>query len=39
MKILVGEHDFNEERVKKAIEELKKAAKAGSQKSILSFFK
>ena len=38
-KILVDEHDFNPDRVKKAIEELKKAIKAGTQKSILSFFK
>jgi len=39
IQILVKEHDFNEERVKKAIEELRKAYKKGSQKSILSFFK
>jgi len=39
MKILVEEHDFNEERVKKAIEELKKSLKSGYQRSILSFFR
>jgi len=39
IEILVKRHDFNEERVKKAIEELKKGFKKGSQKSILGFFK
>ena len=39
MKILVDDHDFNPDRVKKAIEELKKAMRSGTQKSILSFFK
>lgn len=38
-KILIDEHDFSEERVNKAIEELKKAIKQGTQKDILSFFK
>lgn len=37
--ILVNEHDFNEERVKKAIDELKKAIRQGSQSNITSFFK
>ena len=39
IKILVDEHDFNEERVKKAIDNLRKYYKKGAQKSILSFFK
>jgi len=37
-KILIDEHDFSEDRVNKAIEELKNAYKKGSQKNILSFF-
>ena len=37
-KILIDEHDFSEDRVNKAIEELKKAYKQGTQKNILSFF-
>ncbi|MEM0379242.1 MAG: flap endonuclease-1 [Nanopusillaceae archaeon] len=39
IKLLVEEHDFNEERVRKSLEELKKAYKQGSQKSITDFFK
>ncbi|MFH7903080.1 MAG: flap endonuclease-1 [Candidatus Aenigmatarchaeota archaeon] len=39
MKLLVDEHDFNEERVKKTLDELKKAYKYGSQKSIIDFLK
>jgi len=39
IEILVEEHDFNLDRVKKAIDELKKAMKASSQKTLLSFFK
>ncbi len=39
IKILVEDHDFSEERVKKAIEELKKSIKSSSQTKILSFFK
>lgn len=38
-KILIDEHDFSEDRVNKAIDELKKAMKQGTQKNILSFFK
>ncbi len=37
IKILVEEHDFSEERVKKAISEIKKAHKKGRQTSLLSF--
>jgi len=37
-KILIDEHDFSEDRVNKAIEELKSAYKKGNQKNILSFF-
>ncbi|MGC9132785.1 MAG: flap endonuclease-1 [Nanopusillaceae archaeon] len=37
-KILIDEHDFSEERVNKAIDELKKSYKQGAQKNILSFF-
>jgi len=39
IQILVKEHDFNEERVRKAIDELRKSYKKGSQKSILGFLK
>jgi len=39
VQILVKEHDFNEERVRKAIDELRKSYKKGTQKSILGFFK
>jgi len=39
LKILVDEHDFSEERVKKAIERLKKARKSGAQLGLQAFFK
>jgi len=39
IQILVKEHDFNEERVRKAIDELRKSYKKGAQKSILGFLK
>jgi len=39
VQILVKEHDFNEERVRKAIDELRRSYKKGSQKSILGFLK
>ena len=39
IKILVEEHDFNEERVKRGIERLKKALKKSSQKTLAMFFK
>ncbi len=39
IKILVEEHDFNEQRVRNAIERLKRAIRAGAQSNLLSFFK
>jgi len=39
MRILVDEHDFNPDRVKKGIERLKKALKKSGQKTLALFFK